>query len=102
MSRCTRARSGRVPQEAFESVTPSATIAGSLPSLMLSGTRARLLAAGRFSNLVGKLGLVARQVARGDQATPPITAMGIAAAATRASRLQGISHADRFSLKHRP
>ena len=38
--RRTRARSGRDPQAALESVTPSATIAGSLPSLTLSGTRA--------------------------------------------------------------
>ena len=38
--RRTRARSGREPQAAFERVTPSATIAGSLPSLTVSGTRA--------------------------------------------------------------
>ena len=36
----TRAMSGREAQDALESVTPSATMAGSLPSLTLSGTLA--------------------------------------------------------------
>jgi len=36
----TRAISGRDPHGAFESVTPSATMAGSLPSLTASGTLA--------------------------------------------------------------